>query len=135
MITSTVEYQSNLRTVCLHIDSQNSIITDAPKDNNGEGAAFSPTDLVATSLAACMLTIVGIRAGKSEMKFSGGKAEVTKHMTVEPRRISQVDVHLIIEGDFSEPEKKILELAAKSCPVAMSLHPDLKQNIQIQFKN
>ena len=133
MATSSVEFQSKLRTVCVHLDSSAQITTSAPKDNNGDGLGFSPTDMLATSLASCMLTIVGIRAEKSAMNFIGGKALVTKHMEAHPRRVAQIDVELTLEGDLSEKDKVILTEAALQCPVAKSLHPDVNQNVQIVF--
>ena len=134
MATSKVIYQDKLRTVCEHLDSGAKIITDAPKDNNGEGKSFSPTDCLATSLASCMLTIIGIRAKKGNIEFYSGTAEVTKHMANEPRMVSAIDIKLELEGIFSETDKVVLEKAGRNCPVALSLHPGIKQNISVIFK-
>lgn len=132
MITSKVVYKGDLRTEAIHIQSNNTIITDAPKDNHGKGEAFSPTDMVATALASCMMSIMGIAAKKEGITpIEGTVAEVTKVMYAEPRRIGEIHVTLAFpKNNFSEKEKKIYENAAKTCPVAKSLHPDLKQVIE-----
>ena len=133
MTTSTVEYQGNLRTQALHIQSNNQIITDAPTDNHGKGEAFSPTDLLATSLASCMLTIIGIKAESMEIDVVGTKAEVTKTMVAEPRRVSEVKVNIQFAKDFDERTRKVLEAAALTCPVAKSIHPDIKQDVSFSY--
>jgi putative redox protein len=132
MITSKVVYKGDLRTEAVHIQSNNTIITDAPKDNHGKGEAFSPTDMVATALASCMMSIMGIAAKKEGITpIEGTVAEVTKVMYAEPRRIGEIHVTLTFpKNNFSEKEKKIYENAAKTCPVAKSLHPDLKQIVE-----
>ncbi|MCC6182090.1 MAG: OsmC family protein [Bacteroidia bacterium] len=132
MATSKVIYQGNLRTEATHIQSNNSIITDAPKDNHGKGEAFSPTDLMATSLASCMITIMGIAAQKEGYtSIDGLTAEVTKVMYAEPRRVGEIHIKLIFpKKNYSEKEKKVYENAAHTCPAAKSLHPDLKQIIE-----
>ncbi|MCZ2100969.1 MAG: OsmC family protein [Chitinophagales bacterium] len=130
-MTSTILYLGNLRTECTHIRSGQTIITDAPVDNNGQGAAFSPTDLAATSLGSCMVTIMGIAANNHNINIDHTKLEITKHMGADPRRISGVDVNVIFPKDisYSSKERKILEVAGRTCPVALSLHPDIIQNI------
>ncbi|MCC3308335.1 OsmC family protein [Psychrobacter sanguinis] len=133
MTTSTVEYQGNLRTQALHLQSNNQIITDAPTDNHGKGEAFSPTDLLATSLASCMLTIIGIKAESMEIDVVGTKAEVTKTMVAEPRRVSEVKVNIQFAKDFDERTRKVLEAAALTCPVAKSIHPDIKQDVSFSY--
>lgn len=133
MTTSTVEYQGNLRTQALHLQSNNQIITDAPTDNHGKGEAFSPTDLLATSLASCMLTIIGIKAESMEVDVVGTKAEVTKTMAAEPRRVSEVKVNIQFAKDFDERTRKVLEGAALTCPVAKSIHPDIKQDVSFSY--
>ena len=107
MITSKVEYTGGLRTKAVHLASKSEIITDAPKDNNGKGEAFSPTDLVATALANCMLTVMGILSNKEGITpIDGATAEVTKVMYAEPRRIGEIHVQLQMpKGNFSEKEK------------------------------
>lgn len=131
-MTSTVEYLGELRTEGIHLQSGTIIHTDAPKDNHGKGEAFSPTDLVATALANCMLSIMGIAALKEgATSIVGTKAEVTKVMYQEPRRIGEIHVRLLFpKNKYSEKEKKLYEHAAHTCPVAKSLHPDLKQVIE-----
>ena len=137
MITSKVEYTGGLRTKAVHLASGNEIITDAPKDNNGKGEAFSPTDLVATALANCMLTVMGILSTKEGITPSdGATAEVTKVMYADPRRIGEIHVNLQMpKGNFSEKEKKMYEHTAHTCPVAKSLHPDLKQVIVLNWQS
>lgn len=129
MITSTVKYTGELRTEAVHVKSGNTIITDAPTDNHGKGEAFSPTDLVATALACCMISVMGIVSMKEGItKTDGAVAEVTKVMYADPRRIGEIHITLTMpKNNFSDKEKKIYEHAAHTCPVAKSLHPDLKQ--------
>lgn len=130
-MTSTITYLGGLRTECTHIRSGQVFITDAPIDNNGKGEAFSPTDLTATSLGTCMVTIMGIAANNHDINIDGTRVEITKHMAADPRRISGVDVKLIMPSmGYSKKERKILEAAGRTCPVALSLHPDLVQNIE-----
>lgn len=131
MHTSRVTYLGELRTKARHLQSGNEITTDAPKDNNGRGEAFSPTDLVATALANCLLTVMGIAGQKDNMSsIAGAVADVTKVMYAEPRRIGELHVEIRMpQGNFTEKEKKIYEHTARTCPVAKSLHPDLIQNI------
>ncbi|WP_019674173.1 OsmC family protein [Psychrobacter lutiphocae] len=135
MTTSTVQYQGNLRTQALHIQSNNEIITDAPTDNHGKGEAFSPTDLLATSLASCMLTIIGIKAADMDVDVVGTKAEVTKVMASDPRRVSDIKVNITFQQNFDARTKKILEAAALTCPVAKSLHPDINQDLTFSYLN
>lgn len=134
MPTSTVEYKGNIRTEAIHIESGATIITDAPKDNNGNGEAFSPTDLLATSLSACMLTIMGIVAKRDNIDIDGLKTEVTKIMYSEPRRVGEIHVKLFMpKKNYSDKERKLLENAAFTCPVAKSLHPDINQQIEFIY--
>lgn len=129
-MTSKVTYLGSLRTEAEHLKSGEKIITDAPTDNNGKGEAFSPTDLLATSLANCAVTIMGIAANNHEINIDGTLAEVTKHMGTDPRRVVQIDVKITMPSKgYSSKERKILEAAAHTCPVSKSLHPDLIQNI------
>lgn len=136
MATSKVIYLNELRTNATHLASKNTIVTDAPVDNHGKGEAFSPTDLAATSLAACMITVLGIHADKNGINMEGTNAEVTKIMSSEgPRRIVGIDVNLeiITSEEMDEKQRIILERVAKTCPVSLSLHPDIQQNIKITF--
>lgn len=130
-MTSTVVYSGELRTNCIHLQSGNEIITDAPKDNHGKGEAFSPTDLVATALASCMLTVMGIKANSMPLNIDGAKAEITKIMQAEPRRIAEIIITIHMpERSYTDKEKIIMEHTAKTCPVLYSLHPDLIKTIQ-----
>lgn len=134
-MTSKVVYKGNLRTECEHLKSGNSFITDAPTDNNGKGEAFSPTDTVATALASCMLTIIGIKAENSDFSIENTVAEVTKTMASEPRRISKIEINFIFPEVYSDKQKKIIEHAAKTCPVWYSLHPDIEKIITFNYKD
>lgn len=133
-MTAAIQYIGDLRTSCNHIKSNSQISTDAPTDNNGKGETFSPTDLVATALASCMITVMGIKAHLSNITFENVKAEVVKVMSADPRRISEIKVNLIIEDQWSDKEKAILENTGLNCPVAKSLSDDLKQNIHFIYK-
>jgi uncharacterized OsmC-like protein len=132
MATSTVKYIGDLRTEATHLQSNTTIFTDAPKDNHGKGEMFSPTDLMATSLANCMLTVMGLKANTEGMtSIDGTTAEVTKIMYAEPRRIGEIHIKLKFpNNNFTYKEKKIYENTAHTCPVAKSLHPDLKQVLE-----
>ncbi len=132
-MTSTVAYMGNLRTVAVHLSSNDEIITDAPIDNHGQGEAFSPTDIVATSLASCMITIMGIKANDLGIDLTNTHATIVKHMSVSPRRISQIDVDIYLNNDFGEETNQKLERAGLTCPVAQSLHPEVKQNIRFIY--
>ena len=129
-MTSTVTYKGGLRTKAKHIRSGNTIITDAPIDNKGKGEAFSPTDLVATAIASCMLTIMGIKADEMNLAIEGTKADVEKIMGTEPRRISQVNICINIPIDTDEKTKKILERAALTCPVDKSVSEGMIREIK-----
>lgn len=130
MATSIVEYSGNLRTKCTHLLSGTEIITDAPLDNNGKGEAFSPTDLVATSYAACMMTIIGIYCANHDVEFKSGKAEVTKIMSSDPRRISKIEINFDLSGnDWDELQQTKIIRAAEACPVAKTLG----DNIELDF--
>jgi uncharacterized OsmC-like protein len=129
-MTSTIVYQGSLRTQANHVKSGEVFITDAPVDNNGKGEAFSPTDILATSLAACAITIMGIAANTHGIDIDGTRADILKHMASDPRRVSGVDITFYMpERPYDKKEKAILEKAALTCPVAKSLHPDILQNL------
>lgn len=126
----TSNYLGSLRTLCTHESSGQTLQTDAPVDNHGKGEYFSPTDLVATALGSCLLTIMGIAAEKHQLEITGARASVEKIMsTTPPRRITALKVFLHIPYSFSPEVQAILEKAALSCPVHASLHPDIKQDI------
>ena len=134
MKTSKIYYSGNLRTEATHLKSGNKCITDAPIDNNGKGEAFSPTDLLSTSLGSCMLTIMGIVAERHQINIEGTSVEITKIMETNPRRVVEIVVEIEMpKGNFTDKEKELLENAAKTCPVAKSLHPDLKQNVIFNY--
>ena len=129
MATSKVTYLGGLRTTSTHLQSGTEILTDAPVDNRGKGEAFSPTDLLATSFANCMLTIMGITAETHGLNMEGTTAEVTKVMAPDPRRVTEIHVTYSFpkKDSYTDKEKKILEHAALTCPVHYSLHPDIKR--------
>jgi len=129
-LTSKVIYQGGLRTQATHIRSGNTIITDAPVDNKGKGEAFSPTDLVATAIASCMLTIMGIKADEMKIKIEGTTAEVEKIMGSEPRRITQVNILIKIPISSDDKTKKILEKSAMTCPVDKSLSERMIRDVK-----
>ena len=133
-MTSRVTYLGDLRTECEHLQSENKIITDAPVDNQGKGEAFSPTDTVATALASCMFTIIGIKARDLQVDIKGARAEVTKTMAADPRRISGIKVALQFPASYEEKTRKIFERAARTCPVLQSLHPDIKLDINFSYR-
>ena len=130
---SKVTYLGNLRTEAVHIKSGNVIMTDAPIDNKGKGEAFSPTDLVATALASCMLTIMGIVAERNHLKLYGATAEVEKIMGVKPRRINEIKIKIIFNENFDKITRRKLESAALTCPVSSSLNIDLKEKIKFIY--
>lgn len=132
-ITSKVTYLGNLRTSCEHLQSAANFITDAPLDNEGKGEAFSPTDTIATALASCMFTIIGIKARDHEINVEGAYAEVTKTMTSNPRRISGIKVVIYFPEIYTEKHQTILERAAKTCPVLYSLHPEIELDVQFIY--
>ena len=131
--TAEITYTGNLHTQAKHIQSGIVIATDAPKDNQGEGAAFSPTDLLATSLATCILTTMAIVAKRDGITMDSAKAEVVKVMESSPRRVAEVHVKVTFPQSYEEKERIILENTAHTCPVARSLHPDLKQVLEFIY--
>jgi putative redox protein len=137
-MTSKITYLGDLRTEATHLLSGNKIITDAPPDNNGKGEAFSPTDLAATALGACMMTIMGIAARDRGIDMTGATADVTKKMALDPfRRIAGIDLKITMPIDkiYSEKEKKLLEAAAHACPVSRSLSSNLEETVTFVWPN
>jgi len=132
-MTSRIEYLGGLRTKATHEKSGETFITDAPPDNNGKGEAFSPTDLVATALGTCMVTIMGIRSAKMGFDLPEVKINIVKIMGNNPRKIGEVQVELKIPMKLDVKEKTILEKAGLNCPVALSLHPNLVQNVKFNW--
>lgn len=134
MIPITITYDGDLRTSAVHGPSGATIITDAPVDNHGKGEAFSPTDLTATSLGSCMATIMGIVAARKGIDLKGMKVEVGKTMsTSPPRRIARLEVKFTMPLKADHPERALLEASARSCPVHMSLHPDVEQVVEFTY--
>lgn len=133
-MTASVTYESNLRTTCLHLQSGSAIETDAPTDNKGKGERFSPTDLIATGLGACMITTMGIKAQSMDIALDGAKVEVTKVMVSDPRRIGKIIAHVTMPAlNLDEKTIEILERVARTCPVERSLHPDVELDIQFNW--
>ncbi len=131
-MTSEVVYNGELRTTCTHLRSGSRFETDAPIDNNGKGERFSPTDLMATSLATCMITVMGIKARTMGFDLNGIKIEVLKIMKAEPRRVSGIELnfHFTEEWNaFDEKTKTILKNVGENCPVMKSIHPDIEVKI------
>ncbi|MBT3992567.1 MAG: OsmC family protein [Gammaproteobacteria bacterium] len=133
MATSIVYYSGELRTESTHIQSGQKLTTDAPTDNEGKGKAFSPTDLLATSLANCMLTIMGITAQRKNINIDSTRATVEKIMGQEPRRVQEIKIDFQFPTNYTDKEKKLLEQAALTCPVANSLSKDLIQTIKFSY--
>jgi putative redox protein len=131
-MTSTVDYNGGLRTTCTHLRSNSQFETDAPVDNNGKGERFSPTDLMATSLATCMITVMGIRARSLGFDLDGTKIEVEKIMKADPRRVSGINLFFHFPENLQQIEpavKDVLIQVGVSCPVQFSIHPDIEVNI------
>ncbi len=134
MSTSKITYNGGLRTTSIHQRSGNEIITDAPVDNKGKGEAFSPTDLLATSLGNCMLTIVGIAANEHGFNIDGTTCDITKIMAENPRRVAEIVVDFQFPAnDYSDKVKTIIERSANTCPVMFSLHPDIKKTVSFSY--
>ena len=134
MSTSKVIYKGDIRTESTHLRSGTVILTDGPTDNHGKGEAFSPTDMVANSLATCMLSIMGIKANAMNVNIDGSTADVTKIMQSEPRMISEIVVVLDMQGVDDEKSRIILERSAMTCPVFLSLHPDIKKTVSFNWR-
>jgi putative redox protein len=134
MVPITAEYKGELRTEAVHTKSGKTIITDAPPDNNGKGDAFSPTDLVCAALSSCMMTIMGMLAEREGIDLGGLKSDVVKIMASNPRRIAEIQVVFSHENlRATDVQKEKLKRAALTCPVALSLHDSIKQNVTFNF--
>ena len=134
METVRTIYLGDLRTENTHLQSGNKVITDAPCDNQGRGEYFSPTDLLATSLGSCIMTIMGIKARDNGIDITGTEVAVTKIMASDPRRVGEVVVEFYFPSrNYTDSEKKLIESVAGSSPVPLSLHPDLKQTIRFNW--
>lgn len=136
-MTSKVVYNGDLRSTATHLRSGSAIETDAPVDNQGKGERFSPTDLVATALAACIVTTMGIAGNTHGINIDGTECEVEKIMAADPRRIGEIKINIYMPKgkEYTDKEKTIMERAAHTCPVAKSLHPDLKQTLSFFWGN
>jgi len=130
-MTSEIVYKGELRTEAKHLQSATIIETDAPTDNQGKGERFSPTDLLATSLGSCMLTIMGIKARDMEVDLDGTQVSIKKIMKQDPRRVGGIEVDFDFPGtlQLDEKQRAILERAALTCPVAKSIHPDIELDV------
>lgn len=136
MTTAKATYLGDLRIECEHLQSGVKIVTDAPMDNRGRGEAFSPTDLCATSLAACMMTIMGIYAGERGIDIKGAEIEITKKMETAPRRIAGVDIIFNMPArKYSDKDKKAMEAAARTCPVYYSLNESVVKNVKFIWRD
>ena len=134
MTTVHSTYRGDLRTAATHLQSGTSLVTDAPVDNQGKGEFFSPTDLVATALGSCMITIMGISAKTQGFSIDGATWDVTKVMADNPRRIGEIIVELTLPpNQYTDQQKRLVEHITKNCPVALSLHPGLKQTVRINY--
>lgn len=129
---STVVYEGDLRTTCTHLRSGSDFETDAPVDNNGKGERFSPTDLMATSLATCMVTVMGIKARTMGFDLNGVNVDVEKIMKAEPRRVGGINLTFHFPESLQQADektRKILKQTGHTCPVAQSLHPDIEVRV------
>ncbi len=127
MVEIQIDYEGDLHCKAVHGPSGNTLVTDAPVDNNGRGEAFSPSDLVATALGCCMATVMGIVARRKEIDLAGLKVSVRKHMSEDtPRRIARLELDLRMPLAADHPERKVFEAAARGCPVHHSIHPDIE---------
>ena len=134
MVEMTVEYEGELRCTGQHGPSGTRVVTDAPVDNHGRGQSFSPTDLLATSLGACMLTIMGIRAAREGWDVAGTRARVVKHMVADPRRrVGRLEVSVSVPVELDASARDALREAALSCPVFESLHPAIDVPVHFEW--
>jgi len=128
-----IKYQGNLRTIATHLDSGSEISTDAPKDNHGLGQTFSPTDMVCSALASCILTIMAIAVEKNNVDIKGTKAMVKKTMGNNPRRIAEIQIDIVFPKEYDSKTKTILEKAAYNCPVHHTLSKTVEKNISFTY--
>ena len=128
-----IKYDGKLRTTATHLDSGSIIRTDAPKDNHGLGETFSPTDMLCSSLASCILTIMAIAVEKNDIDIKGASAIVKKTMSSKPRRIAKIEIDLTFPKEYDSKTKAILERAAYNCPVHLSLSENVEKNISFTY--
>ena len=133
MNTFEVKYQGNLRTIATHLASGSKIRTDAPKDNHGLGEAFSPTDMLCSSLASCILTIMAIAVEKKDINIKDATAIVRKTMVNNPRRIAKIEIALTFPKQYDSKIKTLLERAAHNCPVHHALSESVEKNISFNY--
>ena len=133
MTTIRAIYQGNLRCESEHLKSSVKLVTDAPTDNRGKGESFSPTDLIASSLLTCMLTVMGIKAMDNNLNIEGSYGSIDKHMASNPRRIARLESLIFLSGKLTEKERRQLEKIAINCPVALSLDPSLEQITSFKY--
>ncbi len=135
METARTVYKGDLRTEITHLRSGSIIVTDAPIDNKGKGEKFSPTDMVASALGSCIFTIMGIAAREHGFSIDGSSCKITKIMTDAPRKIGEIVIEFDFTGnEYTVKQKKILDYCVKTCPVSLSLHESVKQNVLLLFK-
>ncbi|MBK6341960.1 MAG: OsmC family protein [Flavobacteriales bacterium] len=135
MDTAHINHLGELRTEVIHVRSQQRFLTDAPVDNQGRGEAISPTDMLAASLAACMLTTMDIKARAKGIALRNMRASVVKHMAADPRRVSRVEITIELDGEgLSSDDRSLMEHTAHNCPVALSLHPGLLQDLRFSYR-
>lgn len=134
IMTSRITYLGDLRTSSIHLQSGTEILSDAPTDNHGRGEAFSPTDLVANALGSCMISIMAIKSKDLDIDLVGSTVSVTKIMQVEPRKIAKIITVVEMSIATTEKNKTILERAAMTCPVFLSLNPDIEKEISFIWK-
>ena len=133
-MTASIVYRGALRTEATHLHSGAMLPTDAPVDNQGKGESFSPTDLVATALGTCILTIMGIKARDRKIDIEGSTLEVKKVMSAAPRRIARLEVRLQMRGDrLTDADRRVLGAVVNACPVSRSLHPDIQLDVHINW--
>ena len=128
-----IKYQGNLRTIATHLDSGSEISTDAPKDNHGLGQTFSPTDMVCSALASCILTIMAIAVEKNNVDIKGTKAMVKKTMGNNPRKIAKIEIDIVFPKEYDSKTRTILERAAYNCPVHHTLSEAVEKNISFTY--
>lgn len=134
-MTASIIYQGDLRCKAAHLQSGTVLETDAPTDNRGKGEKFSPTDTLCVSLATCIITTMALKALEMNIELKDSKIDITKHMLKDPRRVGQIDITIFFppQLQLDEEQKSILESAGNNCPVAKSLHPDLKTIIEYNW--
>lgn len=133
MFTINGKYKGDLRNELIHVKSSTQIQTDAPTDNNGKGESFSPTDLVAAALASCMLTIIGIRARTKNIEIGSPSYTVIKKMDSNPRKIREIEIEFTFNSPIELKDREYLEHEGRNCPVALSLHQDIVQNVKFIY--